>query len=211
MVEPPAPGRAERRWLEWGVASRPLAGEPESGDSYLVEWFPGGALLAVVDGLGHGPEAVAAARGATAVLAAHAAEPVAALVQRCHEALRGTRGAALSLASFDRAARTLTWLGVGNVAGVLLRPAADGGVASQALLLTGGIVGDRLPPPRPTVVPLPGAATLLLATDGVRGGFAAGLPLDAPPSQLADRVLARHGRATDDALVLVVRYHGPMP
>src|SRR2546428_3284421 len=47
--------------VEWGVASQTLAGEVESGDKHVVKIFPHGALLAAIDGLGHGEEAAAAA------------------------------------------------------------------------------------------------------------------------------------------------------
>src|SRR5690349_16912748 len=104
--------------LDWGVAARALPGERASGDLHLVETFPGGVLVAVVDALGHGEEAAIAAQLAVATLAKHAAEPVDALMQRCHLALRRkTRGVVMSLASFDAAERTMTWLGVGNVEG----------------------------------------------------------------------------------------------
>jgi hypothetical protein len=41
------------RWVDWGVASRPLA-EEELGDAALVHPLPDGVLIGVVDGLGHG-------------------------------------------------------------------------------------------------------------------------------------------------------------
>src|SRR2546428_12006154 len=47
--------------VEWGVASQTLAGEVQSGDKHVVKSFPHGALLAAIDGLGHGEEAAAAA------------------------------------------------------------------------------------------------------------------------------------------------------
>ena len=47
--------------IEWGVASRALPGETRSGDLHVVESFAGGALVAAVDGLGHGEEAADAA------------------------------------------------------------------------------------------------------------------------------------------------------
>jgi len=37
--------------LQWGMASAPLPGEAHSGDRGLAVGFPGGALVAVVDGL----------------------------------------------------------------------------------------------------------------------------------------------------------------
>ncbi|HMH83340.1 MAG TPA: hypothetical protein VK531_10750, partial [Gemmatimonadales bacterium] len=50
--------------------------------------------------------------------------------------------------------------------------------------------------------------TLIFATDGIKEGFAEQLPADATPQQQADHILTRHGKGTDDALVLVARYRG---
>jgi negative regulator of sigma-B (phosphoserine phosphatase) len=53
--------------LDWAWAGAALEGD-ESGDACLVAPLPHGALLAVIDGLGHGPEAAVAAREATSLL-----------------------------------------------------------------------------------------------------------------------------------------------
>lgn len=60
--------------LECGVASRALRGQPNSGDLQVVKSFPGGALVAVLDGIGHGQEAAYAATTAGTILEAHARE-----------------------------------------------------------------------------------------------------------------------------------------
>src|SRR5436190_12658463 len=77
--------------------------------------FLDGPLAAVMDGLGHGPEAASAARQAAGILEASAGEPVIALVQRCHDGLRRTRGVVMSLASFTVRDSAMAWIGVGNV------------------------------------------------------------------------------------------------
>ena len=120
--------------LEWGVAARALPGERASGDLHLVETFTGGVLVAVVDALGHGEDAAVAARLAVATLAKYASEPVDALVQRCHQALRRrTRGVVMSLASFDATERTMTWLGIGNVEGFLYSADPEAYMAAYGL------------------------------------------------------------------------------
>ena len=54
---------SESPLLEWGVATRALEGQSESGDMAVVVPFDHGVLAAAVDGLGHGPEAARAATG----------------------------------------------------------------------------------------------------------------------------------------------------
>jgi len=72
----------------------------------------------------------------------------------------------------------------------------------------GGIVGSELPRLQPQQHHLATGDLLIFATDGIREGFVEGLPGDATPQQLADHILARHRKGTDDALVLVARYRG---
>ena len=196
--------------IEWGVASLALPGEAESGDRHLVKPVGTGVLVAVVDGLGHGAEAAAAAQAAVAALERHATESPVPLIERCHRALQGTRGVVMSVAVLGRPDRSMTWLGVGNVEGLLVYGdgAARSGVRRASLAPRGGIVGSELPRLHPVVLPIAPGDTLFFATDGIREGFAEGLSPEAAPQQLADQILARHGKGTDDALVLVARYQG---
>src|SRR5688572_24273589 len=94
--------------LDWGVATQALPGEAESGDLHLVVPHPNGVLVGVVDGIGHGPEAAAAAQVAIGVLRRFAHESLGALFRRCHQELVKTRGVVMSLASFHERDDTLT-------------------------------------------------------------------------------------------------------
>ena len=199
-----------RALIEWGVATLALPGEAESGDRHLVKPVSTGVLVAVVDGLGHGAEAASAAQSAVTALERHASESPASLIERCHRALKGTRGAVMSVAVLADPDRSMTWVGVGNVEGLLLSGdgAARRGPARASLVTRGGIVGSELPRLHPVVHPIAPGDMLIFATDGIWEGFAEGLPPEATPQQLADQILARHGKGTDDALVLVARYLG---
>ncbi len=197
-------GQVSSTLIEWGVAAAALPGQAVSGDSFVVTPFPGGVLAAVVDGLGHGDAAALAAEIAVVTLGRYAAEPVISLVQHCHEALLRTRGVVMSVASFNARDNTMTWMGVGNVEGVLLRA----GARRETIMLRGGVVGYSLPPLRASVVAVGQGDTLILVTDGIRGAFAEGLDLAGSPQQIADGILSRHGKQTDDALALVARYRG---
>jgi negative regulator of sigma-B (phosphoserine phosphatase) len=194
--------------LDWGVASRALPGEAESGDHHLVKLFPSGALAAVVDGLGHGDEAASAAKAALKTLESYAQDPGISLLKRCHESIRATRGAVMSLATFSAIEGTMTWLGVGNVEGLLIRSDAEVRPRYESLLVRRGVVGSRLPPLYATALPVMRGDTLVFVTDGIRSGFERGLTLTEPPQQIPKGILARHILGTDDALVLVVRYIG---
>ena len=200
-------GRIQRHGgvITWGVAGAPLAPENQSGDLCVV-WSPSvGALVAVVDGSGHGSEAAEAARLAAGVVDSYTHESPVALVLRCHERLRGTRGAAMTLASLNLLDKTMTWIGIGNVEAVLYRATEERD--SERVLLRAGVVGYRLPARlKAEVVPLQDQDTLIIATDGVRPEFAEDLSLDGDPNILASRLLSQYGNHRDDALVVVVKY-----
>jgi phosphoserine phosphatase RsbX len=193
----------------WSVSSLTHQGETDSGDKCVVKEFDGGALVAVIDALGHGRHAAHAADVAVRTLQCYAHEPPAALVERCHAAMRGTRGAAISIASFDWLQRAMTWLGVGNVAGVIVLAEAGGDPQLTSLLVRGGVVGDRLPELQPSVVPFAAGTTLIVATDGVRRDFTETLPAMLEPQRLAKHILDGYATHDDDAAVLVFRYGDP--
>jgi hypothetical protein len=194
-------------FVEWGKAGRALGDAPESGDLHVVAPFRGGALVALIDGLGHGPEAAVAARTAAGILEASPDQPVGELIARCHEGLRRTRGAVLTVASFDARRSAMTWAGVGNVDAELVR-AAPTRPPREVLAMRGGVVGFHLPSIHPTTVEVAPGDTLVLATDGIRSTFHGAVPLDFSPAGIAESILALHSRDDDDALVLVARYQG---
>jgi hypothetical protein len=47
---------------------------------------------------------------------------------------------------------------------------------------------------------------MVLATDGIDSGFARAMSAGGSAQDIADRILAAHGKDSDDALVVVVRY-----
>ena len=197
-----------RSAVAWGAASRPHPGHHATGDLTIVAPVAAGTLVAAVDGAGHGREAVRAAQRARGVLVEHAGPDLAGVVARCHEALRSTRGAAMSLAFVSIAAGTLTWLSVGNVTGTLVT--GDGlGPRRQAWLATpGGVAGHQLPVLRPRQLPLVRGDVLVLATDGVDAAFADALELSGRAEAIAERLMERHWTGRDDAAAVVVRYLG---
>ena len=186
-----------------------LAGT-ESGDSHVIKPSPEGVLAAVIDGVGHGNEAADAARIAGRTLTASPHEDTVSLVWRCHEALKQTRGVVMTVVFFSPSG-AMTWVGVGNIEGVIVRCDSGGRVRSNHVVLRGGVVGHRLPPLRAESLTMLPHDTIVLATDGIRPEFSDALVPGEEPQVMADQILARYRKGTDDALVLVVRCLGDGP
>jgi negative regulator of sigma-B (phosphoserine phosphatase) len=194
--------------IDYGFAKFVLPGQSESGDQHLVCCSKHAVLLAAIDGIGHGQEAARAAKSAAVILRDGVDEPIISLVEHCHEELRPTRGIVLSLASIDPVHGMMTWLGVGNVHGALMRAGSGKGKAQEVLLLRAGVVGAQLPALQAAVLPVSQGDTLFFATDGVRSNFFESLSALEAPQRAADRILRVYGSGTDDALVLVARLTG---
>jgi phosphoserine phosphatase RsbX len=191
--------------IECGVARFILPGEGESGDLHLIRRNKTGILIAAIDGIGHGQVAAKAAKTATSVLEAGASKPIIPLVEQCHAALRLTRGVVLSIASIDFEHGLMTWLGVGNVQGLLMRASSKNGEGREMLLLRAGVVGAQLPPLQAAVLPIAHGDTLFFSTDGIRSDFVESLTAKENPQRAADRILEKYRSGNDDALLLAVR------
>lgn len=104
----------------WGGVSIPKAGQDVCGDSWSVSNAGNVRTLLVVDGLGHGPEAAEAAVEAVRLFHRYNGHTITDLIDYIHGGLRGTRGAAVSIARFDPVAKNINFAGIGNVAGVII-------------------------------------------------------------------------------------------
>jgi len=195
--------------LEWSTAAATMPGETESGDRSWAGAVANGMMFAVIDGLGHGRAAAAASDIAIATLEQHADDPLIELLRRCHEALRGTRGVAMSLAVFNTEGATLTWIGVGNVEGTLLR--RNTGQPSEKLLLRNGVVGGHLPTLRAGELSVKPGDILTMVTDGVTDEPPLRASMEGRIELMANGILTSAYKGTDDALVLVARYRGTQP
>jgi phosphoserine phosphatase RsbX len=205
------PEPAARESVEWAIAKRCRRGETRSGDLGVVTLLPEGVLVAGIDGLGHGDEAARAARKAADVLRESPGRDLVLLVERCHAALKGTRGAAISLAFVSPCDRSVTWLGVGNVEGRVLSGDPSAIRPKGSLPLGNGVPGHELPPVRAATLELRTGDVLVLATDGVEAVFADSLDISGSTQAISERILADHWRPTDDALVVAVRFLGVRP
>jgi anti-sigma regulatory factor (Ser/Thr protein kinase) len=198
----PAP---EAGRLELGVRQAPKRGEFECGDAWASVRAGRWQRLCVVDGLGHGPLAASAAKDAVAVFknARESDSPVD-IINRCHAALRSTRGAVMAIAAIDVQGGLLSFAGVGNIGAVVC--AADGGTSH--LLSTEGIVGYQMRTIRGMQRPWSRGDTLIMSSDGLSGRWnLLRYPelLARHPAVTASVLFRDFARDSDDATVLVAR------
>ena len=203
----------EHGWLgpiEWAAAGRPLSSGEACGDQPVaVDAGRGAALFGVLDGLGHGNEAARAALCGVEVLRRDPAKPLEALIQLCHSKLAGTRGAAVTLARIDFDADTLSWTGIGNVTANLVAKAPSGIEVRSSARLASGIVGYRIPDTvRGQAISIRPGDLLVIASDGIAENHLERIDFAASATVIAEQILRRYRKETDDALVLAARHRG---
>lgn len=188
--------------LDIGVATRAHPRMRLNGDAFVVHRWDQSALVAVIDGVGHGDLAHDAARAAQQFVESHSDQPMTAIFRGAGRAC-GTRGVVMAAARIDWAAGSLTFASVGNVEARLLR---NDGPAS--LIARRGIVGLNGPSPTATEHDWRAESVLVLHSDGVdRGWRWEDIPQlrVAPADAIARHLLRSCARTDDDATVLVVK------
>jgi hypothetical protein len=196
---PPVPER-----LEAGAVSVAKSGEPVCGDGWAITHDRRSSTVLVADGLGHGALAAEAAREAIrAFHGAIAGEPRA-IVQAIHGALRPTRGAAVAVARLDHVAKVVRFVGVGNIAGVVLSERTP----SRHMVSHNGIAGHEARRIDEFTYPWPDAGLLVMHSDGLSQKW----DLDRypglgrrHPALIAGVLYRDFHRGHDDATVVVAR------
>jgi anti-sigma regulatory factor (Ser/Thr protein kinase) len=180
-----------------------VAVDGDCGDGWAGIEIDDDVALAVVDGLGHGPRASAAA---DAALDAFSADPgdVDGFIARANRATRDTRGAAVAACRLRRRSGELDYVAVGNISARLCHAGQNRGLVSL-----GGTVGTQLNPPPVNVVtyPWPRGARLVLWTDGLTSQLDLRTDPDLmthDPAVTAAVLHRNHTRRRDDATVVVL-------
>lgn len=177
------------------------------------------ALLAVVDGVGHGSAAAQATKAILECVCRTPLEGLAALVRRCHHKALTTRGATVALALLDRSSSTLRYIGIGDtrallgerqldVGAVQTRSTRDEKVAFRELRNHRGLVGHNLPDALDVSTHnfSPGDR-LFVCSDGVCRDVEGALTvedLSSGAEAITEKVLSGWVSDQDDATVIVV-------
>lgn len=189
--------------LTVGAVCLPVRGEQALGDAWAMKPGRAATLFMLADGLGHGPDAAAAANLAVEVFASQAACSPHELLPLIHAALRGTRGAAVAVAELALGERVLRFAGVGNLSGLIL----SAGTA-QHMVSHYGTAGADVRKIQEFSYPWPQDGMLVLHSDGLATHWALG---DYPglaqkhPALVAGVLYRDHQRLRDDSTVVVAR------
>jgi len=197
------PEHLQGRSSEWGTWGRPCGGELVSGDTAVVVQLGSEVACAVVDVLGHGPDAHELAKHIEGFLEKKISTDPIATLYLLHSELRGTRGAVAGVAVFDPVTGKVRFGGCGNV--VARR------MGSQEVRLNSaeGTLGQSIRTPSEQTVILQKRDVLLMHTDGVKSRFGIN---DYPniyyehASIIAKTVVDKFSRSYDDATCLALRY-----
>jgi anti-sigma regulatory factor (Ser/Thr protein kinase) len=191
---------------EVAILGRAGPDDPVSGDDATFVRGDAGVLVAVADGLGHGPAARDAALKAIAVVHGAAHLPLAEIFMRCEGDLTGSRGAVMAVAHVDLARRELTHAALGNITSRI--HAVDG--TPRPMVSTAGTLGVTRPPRRlaSDVIAFAPPQVLSMVSDGIVSRVdltGQGPLLRMHPLAIAHHVMTKFARGRDDAMILVLR------
>jgi serine phosphatase RsbU (regulator of sigma subunit) len=176
--------------------------EDACGDIGFIHIDDTACFFALVDILGHGPEAYDVAVLARDYLADHHSGSPADIIEGMHEHLQGTRGGVAAIGSLDLETGELTFAGVGNITTRIFGP------EHSRLLSKDGIIGYMMKRPPEQVVKLYRRDVVMLYSDGVKEHFelhdCPGL-LTGSSEEIARRVMDAFGKGDDDTSCLIVR------
>jgi len=185
--------------VQIGFASRPKPGESVCGDQTAIIHGAAWILVAVVDGLGHGPKAENAARTACEFVRRHAAMELAELLRALDKAITPTRGAAVTLVRLCTTTGLWRHVAVGNVELSSLRR------LQNHPLTVPGIVGARPRKVVETQGQLVTGDVVVLYTDGISSRFDLEPHRGLAAQAIADMLLREWAKDHDDATCVVIR------
>lgn len=178
-------------------------GETVCGDDWAFTVDGVRCTVVLADGLGHGPLAAAASGLAMETFARVRDRDPADITRSVHDALRATRGAAVSVARLDFAAGTASFCGIGNVAGNLLN-----GTTIRRMVTLNGTAGAAARRIQSFGYPMERGTVAVLHSDGLTSSWSLdaypGL-LTRDPALIAGVLYRDFVRGRDDVTVVVAK------
>ncbi|MEQ3672264.1 SpoIIE family protein phosphatase [Pseudophaeobacter sp.] len=187
--------------ISWAIEHRSKHSGSACGDGYLLRFIGPVLVAAVVDGTGSGTAAAQAANQCLRRLSEAEHPDLRQIFALSHQALKGTRGAALGVALISLESLTLDWAAMGDIDGVLLQ----GRSQTDSVIQCGGTLGLAFGSLLPQRLALQPPATIVLVSDGISASYRSQLDGYESAADLAHNTVLQHGRQNDDAIALAVK------
>ena len=177
---------------------RPMEGLIACGDAVVEVRAEGWHLVAVIDALGHGPDAAVSAVAAQRAAEGAAGQPLASVFEAVHRSLSKLRGVVMSALLIE--GEQALFAGVGNVE--VFSPEGVSRPVTMAGTLGGGPYRFRS-----FAISLEPGQRWALATDGIKareGSALFGKHRQSPAAELVDLMVDQASRPHDDVGVMVI-------
>ncbi|WP_117234166.1 SpoIIE family protein phosphatase [Vibrio maerlii] len=187
----------------YAIKNRAFWNESVSGDTVVYQERDSQALMAVIDGAGHGIDAhnLSSKMGDFLNDSQDWSNP-SQLIEQLHQIFSPSIGAAVGIAVVDNIQRTITFAGVGNISAYLL------GFNDQSLTSTDGSVGYNMRKISVSTTDLSAGDIVLLHSDGIQSRFYTQYDPDCKKqsaNEILDYVFKNFEKQHDDASCIVYR------
>lgn len=190
--------------LDIGAATRPHPGMGDNGDAFIIKKWEKSAIVAVIDGLGHGQFAYRAAQKARQYIETHFDQPLIEIFRGAALNCTATRGVVMAVARFDWEERKMTFASIGDIEVRVI-----GTPLPMNFVIRRGIVGINAPNPVVTEHPWEIRRNMLvLHSDGLPTHWQwEAFPhlFNKTAEEIAWGLLDSLAKDNDDATVVVVR------
>lgn len=191
--------------LDIGAFTRPKPSEKENGDDFIIKYEDDEVLVAVIDGLGHGPKAHLAAIRARHYIENHHRLSLKEIFLGTHLNCLGTRGVVMALAKFNWSQKmpTIEFCSVGNISVRVF-----GNETPINLITKRGVIGNNLGTLRISKEIWDPKSIMILHSDGIMSGWSFQnliSQLNVPAQEVSKYFMRNYARENDDATIVIIK------
>ncbi len=186
--------------IQTSVYSRPKPGFKSNGDAYFIKRYEDSAIVAVVDGIGHGDKASEASRIALKVIEDKFRDELEEVVLTIHRRLHGSRGCVIGIVRMNKEGK-IEYLGVGNIRTQIYTPEMY-----KRLVSFDGLLGSNIRTLRTDRLTLSRPCLVVLHSDGVASfNFEDKRIVYRPVMEVIKESFEKYKKSSDDATLLIAR------